>query len=60
MIAESPSITSETSGQHKEIAPVAPQFSLKRIVASLQILLAARREARRNDHAFWYTIARGL
>jgi len=60
MIAESPAITLETPGKDKEIAPVAPEFSLKRIVASLQILLAARREARSNDHAIWYTIARGL
>jgi len=38
----------------------AAQLSLSRVVASLQVLLAARRAARSDEHAYWYTIARGM
>ena len=38
----------------------AAELSLSRVVASLQVLLAARRAARSDEHAYWYTIARGM
>jgi hypothetical protein len=34
--------------------------SLNRIVAALQALLATRRAARNEEHAYWYTVARGM
>jgi hypothetical protein len=37
-----------------------PSLSVGRVVASLQLLLAVRRDARNQDHAYWYTISRGL
>ena len=44
-----------------ETAPDAGnKFSLNRIVAALQLLLATRRAARNEEHAYWYTVARGL
>jgi hypothetical protein len=44
-----------TSGQSQPA-----ELSLSRVVASLQVLLAARRAARSDEHAYWYTIARGM
>jgi hypothetical protein len=38
----------------------APQLSLKRVVAGLQVVLATRRAARNDAHAYWYTVARGM
>ena len=35
-------------------------LSVNRIVATLQIMLAARRAARSEDDAYWYTVARGM
>jgi len=35
-------------------------LSVQRVVASLQVVLATRRAARNDEHAFWYTVARGL
>jgi hypothetical protein len=35
-------------------------LSLNRIAASLQVLLASRRAARSEAHAYWYTVARGM
>ena len=35
-------------------------FSLNRIAAALQVVLATRRAARNEEHAYWYTVARGL
>jgi hypothetical protein len=44
-----------------ETAPEAGnKLSLNRIVAALQLLLATRRAARNEEHAYWYTVARGL
>ena len=36
------------------------ELSLNRIVAALQLLLATRRAARSEEHAYWYTVARGI
>jgi hypothetical protein len=33
---------------------------LSRIVASLQVVLASRRADRNEEHAYWYTVARGM
>jgi hypothetical protein len=35
-------------------------MSLKRVAAALQLLLATRRAARCEEHAYWYTVARGM
>jgi hypothetical protein len=35
-------------------------LSASRIVAALQLLLATRRAARNEEHAYWYTVARGM
>ena len=44
-----------------ETAPGAGnKLSLNRIVAALQLLLATRRAARNEEHAYWYTVARGM
>jgi hypothetical protein len=38
-----------------------PSISLNRVVAALQIMLATRRAAARDDdYSYWYSIARGL
>ncbi len=36
------------------------KLSLHRIAASLQLVLATRRAAYSEEHAYWYTVARGL
>ncbi len=36
------------------------KLSLKRIAATLQLMLATRRAARSEEHAYWYTVARGM
>jgi hypothetical protein len=36
------------------------KLSLNRIAAALQVLLATRRAARNEEHAYWYTVARGM
>ena len=36
------------------------KLSLNRIAAALQLLLATRRAARNEEHAYWYTVARGM
>lgn len=35
-------------------------LSVRGVVASLQILLAARRAARNEDFGYWYSISRGM
>jgi hypothetical protein len=35
-------------------------LTLNRIAAALQVLLATRRAARSEEHAYWYTVARGM
>jgi hypothetical protein len=37
-----------------------PLLSLKDVAAALQVVLATRRAARNEDHAYWYTVARGM
>jgi hypothetical protein len=58
MIAEAPATTQpniEAETTHSK-----PSLSLGSVVASLQVLLATRRAVRNDDHAYWYTVARGL
>jgi hypothetical protein len=58
VIAEAPAISRlESSPASKEAAE---PLLLSRVVASLQVILATRRAARNEDHAYWYTIARGM
>jgi len=35
------------------------KLTLNRIAAALQLLLATRRAARNEEHAYWYTMLRG-
>jgi hypothetical protein len=35
-------------------------LSLTRIAATLQVALATRRAARTEEHAYWYTVLRGM
>ena len=42
------------------VPEVANKLSLNRIAAALQVLLATRRAARNEEHAYWYTVARGM
>jgi hypothetical protein len=36
------------------------KLSLNRIAAVLQVVLATRRAAHSEEHAYWYTVARGM
>ena len=60
MLAQSPSPSIAIARPQ----PVAPEsdgkLSLNRIAAALQVILATRRAARSEEHAYWYTIARGM
>jgi hypothetical protein len=66
MPAQSPtSIAIALPQRASETAPAREsKLSLNRIVAALQVLLATRRATRRaarnEDHAYWYTVARGM
>jgi hypothetical protein len=66
MIAESPaSATATTTALHKPEQADArrtpePLLSLGRVAATLQVILAARRAAHSEEHAYWYTIMRGM
>jgi hypothetical protein len=46
------------------VTEIAPEFegklSLNRIAAVLQVVLAIRRAARNEQHAYWYTVVRGM
>jgi hypothetical protein len=35
-------------------------MSLQRVVSALQVILATRRAVRSEEHAYWYTVARGM
>jgi len=59
MIAETPAIAQPQS-QTEPARIEQPSMTVGRVVASLQVLLATRRAARNEDHAYWYTIARGM
>jgi hypothetical protein len=37
-----------------------PLLSVRRIAATLQVALATRRAARNDEHAYWYTMLRGM
>jgi len=58
MIAQQPSIAypQPRPDQIDEVEPL----SLKRIVASLQLVLATRRAAFTDEDKYWYTLARGM
>jgi hypothetical protein len=58
VIAESPILPTDSPSIELSSNQVQPTLSLNRVAASLQILLAARREARNADHAYWYAISR--
>ena len=58
MIAESPAFAVQE--EQASLTEPARTLSLNRVAATLQVLLAARRRARTEDAAYWYTIARGL
>jgi hypothetical protein len=58
MIAEPPALALQ---EEPSIVTDPPRtLSLNRVAATLQVLLAARRGARSEDEAYWYTIGRGL
>jgi hypothetical protein len=44
----------------KTVPAVEGTLSLHRIAATLQVVLATRRAARDEEHAYWYTVARGM
>jgi hypothetical protein len=56
-IAHSPAFAS-TAAEMSQVER--PTLTLQRVVASLQVILAARRATRNDDHAYWYTISRGM
>ena len=63
MSAQSPSssIAIAVPQSAAETVPeVKNKLSLNRIAAALQVLLATRRAARNEEHAYWYTVARGM
>ena len=67
MIAESPATITLPNASSLPNAAAADAesradgtLSLSRMVATLQVVLAARRAARNEEHAYWYTIARGM
>jgi len=63
MIAEAPQIAQSTTlaGRPTDRPTTdRPSLALDRVVASLQVMLATRRAARNDDHAYWYTICRGM
>ena len=65
MPAQSPTAIAIAIALPQRVAEPAPveranTLSLNRIAASLQVLLASRRAARSAEHAYWYTVARGM
>jgi hypothetical protein len=51
----------KTRGTQRESAPRTPEsMSLPRVVGALQVMLATRRAARIEEHAFWYSVTRDL
>ncbi len=58
MIAESPALALR---EEPHIVTDPPRvLSLNRVVASLQVMLAARRYSRTEEYGHWYNIARGM
>jgi hypothetical protein len=62
VIAEAPVPTALADNHVIDTNPPtsARSMSVKGVVAGLQVLLAARRSAQSDDHAYWYTVARGI
>ena len=62
MSAQSPTSTAiALPHRASETAPEREnKLSLNRIAAALQVLLATRRAARNEEHAYWYSVARGM
>jgi hypothetical protein len=60
VIAEAPAPTAVQQSAAASRSDVPAPLSLKRIAATLQVVLATRRAARSEEHAYWYTIARGM
>jgi hypothetical protein len=56
-IVTAPTATSKAAAASRDEQP---SLTLSRVVASLQVVLATRRAIRNDDHAYWYTIGRGL
>jgi hypothetical protein len=52
-----PSAVQESAARQSDVRE---PLSLNRIAAALQLMLATRRAARSEEHAYWYTIARGM
>jgi hypothetical protein len=61
MIAE-PSATVALQNASRADSDSRPEehMSLGSVVATLQVVLATRRAVHSEDHAYWYTIARGM
>jgi hypothetical protein len=60
MIAESPATIDDVDLQEQRQTSKGQPISLQRVVGALQVMLATRRAVRSEDHAYWYTVARGM
>jgi hypothetical protein len=60
VIAEAPAHSAVQESKAVPQSDVRAPLSLNRIAAALQVVLATRRAARSEEHAYWYTIARGM
>jgi hypothetical protein len=64
MLATSPARPTAVIELPQTVVATAPElparFSLIRVAAALQVALATRRAARSEEHAYWYTVARGM
>lgn len=61
MLTQSPAVVQPLSQPASETkAEVDGSLSLNRIAAALQVVLATRRAARSEEHAYWYAVARGI
>jgi hypothetical protein len=56
---DSPRQLGQFEQQPERLAPD-QLMSLTRIAATLQVALATRRAARTDEHAYWYTMLRGM
>ena len=60
MIAEAPVHSAVEQSAAVPQSEVRAPLSLNHIAAALQVVLATRRAARSEEHAYWYTVARGM
>jgi hypothetical protein len=60
MIAESPATIDAIALPEQRPTSERPPMSLQRVVSALQVILATRRAVRSEEHAYWYTVARGM